>query len=61
MSVRRSNSEQSRVFWEGVDRSAAEVAKWPEWKIDRPNEVCTDDAVRRASVMQQETEGRSSS
>lgn len=60
MSVRRNNNEQSREFWEGVDRSAAEVAKWPAWKIDRPNEVCTDDAARRASIMQQESEGGSS-
>jgi hypothetical protein len=22
-------------FWAGVDAAAEEVAKWPEWKIDR--------------------------
>ena len=33
---RHQTSEQEyREFWAGVDAAADEVAKWPEWKIDR--------------------------
>jgi hypothetical protein len=49
MSVYRSNSERSRKFWEGVDQSAAEVATWPDWKIDRPRELGDDDAECRTN------------
>lgn len=44
MSVYRSSSEKSRKFWAGVDKSAAEVADWPDWKIDRPRTYASDEA-----------------
>ena len=34
MTVYRNNPESE--FWRGVDKSAAEVSKWPDWMIDRP-------------------------
>ena len=44
MSVYRNSSDESRKFWEGVDQSAAEVANWPDWKIDHPRAQCDGDS-----------------
>lgn len=29
------NRDEYREFWVSVDKAAEEVAKWPEWMIDR--------------------------
>jgi len=56
MSVYRNPSEKSRKFWEGVDQSAAEVANWPDWKIDQPRAqwVTDDDTVANGAVAEKD-------
>jgi hypothetical protein len=35
MSSHRSSCEEYREIWSEVDKAAEEVAKWPDWKVDR--------------------------
>ena len=43
MTVYRNSPESE--FWRGVDESAAEVAKWPDWLIDMPRTQAEPDEV----------------
>lgn len=33
--MNQSSTDEYREFWASVDAAVEEVAKWPEWKIDR--------------------------
>lgn len=45
--VRNMDTPESRKFWEDVERTAAEVRTWPDWKRAGINESSTRETPRR--------------